>query len=180
MIPQLDISEKSHIWQKIISIKLPSINPARQSINSSTNYINIPFRKKKLLKIEKVFYFKQNRELYLVIMSFKKLPQTWPISFQYTLVVQNWTEVANICSVNFESWILWVSCHSFFLITFLFYNFDSRTKWRKGTTQISRAMEWMMKAILKWKQKLSIKELWQCEKNMYLHCVLMESMFEWH
>lgn len=128
---------------------------------------------------KKLFHFKQNRELYLVIMSFIKLPQTWPISFQYTSIVPNWTELAQylfneLRELNFMSFMSQLFLRYFSLLQIRF-----SIKMEEGT-QISRVIEkafWYENSVEK---KLTIKELWQCEKNMYLHCALMESMFEWH
>lgn len=84
-------------------------------------------------------------------MSFIKLPQTWPISFQYTSIVPNWTELAQylfneLRELNFMSFM-----SQLFLCYFSLLQFRFSIKMEEHT-QISRVIGWMMKGILIWKQ----------------------------
>ena len=144
--------------KKSKSIKIPNVTSTRQTINYSTNIINIPFKGTTKIKIEekKTFSFQtEPRALPRHHVLYKVLPQTWPISFQYTSIrTELNSTLGNVCSMNFESWILWVSCHSIFSFTISRFSIEMYRR----HTQISQVMKGMEK-------KLSIKELWQCEKK---------------
>lgn len=158
------------------SIKILNVISTRQTINYSTNIINIPF--KGTTREKKTFSFQtEQRALprhHVLYKVASNVTNKFPIHLNSYQAELNWT-----CSI-FVQWTSRVEFYEFhvtaFFISFLFYNFlNSRSKWR-NSTQISQVIEWMMKGILIWNTVWRRNCRWKnCdnleEKNVFALCL---------